>query len=97
MMKSHHQNVGQYHYIKMANMSFDNLAKLKYLGTTVTNQNMIQEKTERLKSGNACYNSFLNLSPSCLRKNVKEFGGLVVTCSPLQITFKGSSQAKVDL
>jgi hypothetical protein len=43
------------------------------LGTTVTNQNSIQEEIKsRLKSGNACYHSVQNLlSSSLLSKNVK--------------------------
>jgi hypothetical protein len=45
----------------------------KYLGTTVTNQNLIQEDIKRrLNSGNACYHSVQNHLPSCLlSKNVK--------------------------
>jgi hypothetical protein len=43
------------------------------LGTTVTNQNTIQEEIKsRLKSGNACYHSVQNvLSSSLLFKNIK--------------------------
>jgi hypothetical protein len=37
-----HQNPGQKHNIKTANISFENMAKFKYLGMTVTNQNLIQ-------------------------------------------------------
>ena len=49
------------------------MEELKYLGTTVTNQNSIQEEIEsRLNSGNACYNSVPNLlSSSLLSKNLK--------------------------
>jgi hypothetical protein len=45
----------------------------KYLGTTLTNQNSIQEEIKsRLKSENACYHSVKNLwSSSLLSKNVK--------------------------
>ena len=45
----------------------------RYLGTTLTNQNLIQEEIKsRLKSGNACYHSVQNLlSSSLLSKNMK--------------------------
>jgi hypothetical protein len=39
--------------------------QFKYLGTTVTNQNWIQEEIKRrLNSGNACYHSVQNLLSS---------------------------------
>jgi len=43
------------------------------LGTTLTNQNSIQEEIKnRLKSGNACYHSVQNLLSTCLvSKNLK--------------------------
>jgi hypothetical protein len=46
MLLSHQQNVGQNRDIKIANRSFENVSQLKYLGTTVTNQNLIQEEIE---------------------------------------------------
>jgi hypothetical protein len=50
------------HDIKIANRSFENVAHFRYLGVTVTNQNVIQEAiNRRLNSGNACYHSIQNL------------------------------------
>jgi hypothetical protein len=67
MLLSRHQNVGQNRDIKIANRSFENVSQFKYLGTTVTNQNLIQEEImRRLNSGNACYHSVQNLLSSRL-------------------------------
>jgi hypothetical protein len=56
MLLSDHQNVGENHNIMTANRSFKNVEKFKYLGTTITNQNLIQEEIKmRLNSGNSCY------------------------------------------
>jgi hypothetical protein len=56
MLLSRHQNVGQNRDIKITNRLFENVSQFKYLGTTVTNQNLIQEEIKRrLNSGNACY------------------------------------------
>jgi hypothetical protein len=41
MLLSRHQNVDQNQDIKIANRSFGNVSQFKYLGTTVTNQNLI--------------------------------------------------------
>jgi hypothetical protein len=44
-----------------------NMSEFRYLGTTVTNQNLIQEEIKmRLNSGNACYHSVQNLLSSRL-------------------------------
>jgi hypothetical protein len=72
-MLSRQQNVGQNRDIKIANRSFENVSQFKYLGTTVTNQNFIQEEIKRrFNSGNACYHSVQNLLYSrLLSKNLK--------------------------
>jgi hypothetical protein len=73
MLLSRQQNVGQNWDIKIANRSFENASQFKYLGMTVTNQNLIQEEIKRrLNSGNVCYHSVQNLlSSRLLSKNLK--------------------------
>jgi hypothetical protein len=73
VVMSLHQNAGQNGYIQISNESFETVGQFKYLGTTLMNQNSIYEEIKsRLKSGNACYHSVLNLlSSSFLSKNVK--------------------------
>jgi hypothetical protein len=67
MLLSRHQNVGRNLDIKMANRSFENVSQFKYLGTTVTNRNLIEEEIKkRLNYGNACYHSVQNLPSSRL-------------------------------
>jgi hypothetical protein len=71
MLLSHQQNVGQNWDIK-ASRSFENVSQFKYLGTTVTNQNFIQEEIKRSNFGNACYHFVQNLLSSwLLLKNLK--------------------------
>jgi hypothetical protein len=61
MLVSWDQNAGQNREIKIGNTSFENVAQFKYLGMTVTNQNLIQEEIKRrLNSGNAYYHSVLS-------------------------------------
>jgi hypothetical protein len=56
MIMSCHLNSGQNHNMKTANESFENVAKLKYLGMILTNQNDTHDEIKsRLNSGNACY------------------------------------------
>jgi hypothetical protein len=73
MLLSHHQNAGQNHDVKIADRSFETVAHFKYLGTTVVNQNLVQEEIRwRLNSDNACYRSVQKLlSSRLLSKNIR--------------------------
>jgi hypothetical protein len=64
---------GKSRYINVGNKSIQRVEQFQYLGTTLTNQNSIQEHIKsKLKSTNACYHMVYNLlSPSTLSKNIK--------------------------
>jgi hypothetical protein len=67
MLVSCHNNAGQNRGTNKANRSFENVSQFKYLATSVTNQNLIQEEIKRrLNCGNVCYQSVQNLLSSCL-------------------------------
>jgi hypothetical protein len=70
---SRHQTAGQSNYIRVAKKSFEKVAKFKYLGATLMDQNYIHEESRsRLNSGNACYHAVQNLlSSHMLTRNVK--------------------------
>jgi hypothetical protein len=44
MFMSRHQTAGQSNYIRVANKSFEKVAKFMHLGATLTDQNCIHEK-----------------------------------------------------
>jgi hypothetical protein len=73
MTVSRDQNAGRIHSMKMSNSPIEMVEEFKYLGTTLTNQNSIQEEIKsRPKLGNACYYSVQNLlSSSLLSKTLK--------------------------
>ena len=80
------------------------MEELKYLGTTLTNQNPIQEEIKsRLKSGNACNHSVQNLlSSSLLSKNlkVKIYRTIVLPvvlfgCETWSLTFREKIKLKI--
>jgi hypothetical protein len=73
MVTSRDQDAGRSRSIKTDNSSFERLEELKYLGTTLTNQNSIQEEiNSRLKSENSCCHSVQNLlSSKLLSKNTR--------------------------
>jgi hypothetical protein len=73
ILVSSDQNAGQNRDIQIGNRSYEKVSQVKYFGTTVTNQNLIQEEMKRiLNPGNARYHSVQNLlSSRLLSKNIK--------------------------
>jgi hypothetical protein len=67
------QKAGQKHSIKIANRSFEVVAKFRYLGTTLTDQICMNEEIKsRINSGNVCCHSVQSpLSSRLLYRNVK--------------------------
>jgi hypothetical protein len=64
---SHQRKRELSHDIRTANRRSENVAQSKYLQTTVTHQNLIQEEIKRrMSSGNACYLSVQYLLSSYL-------------------------------
>jgi hypothetical protein len=72
MLMSYNQKIGQKHSITIANRSFEDVAKFKYLGATLPDQHgMHAEIKSRLNSGNACCRSVQCVSSCLLSRNVK--------------------------
>jgi hypothetical protein len=73
MLMPCNQKTGQRHSIKIVNRSLEDVAKLKYLGTTLTDQICMHEEIKStLNSGTACYHSVQSLLSSCLlSRNIK--------------------------
>jgi hypothetical protein len=73
MLMSRSQKIGQKHRIQIANRSFEDVARFKYLGTTLIDQNFMHEEiNNRLNMGNACYHSVQSLlSSRLLSRNLK--------------------------
>jgi hypothetical protein len=73
MVMSRDRNVGWGHGVKIDNRCIERVEEFKYLGTTLKDQNFIQEEfKKRLKPGNACCHSVRNLlCSSLLSQNLK--------------------------
>jgi hypothetical protein len=85
MFMSRHETAGQSNDIRVANQSFEKMAKFKYLGSTLTDQNCIHEEIRsRLNSWNAYYHAVQNLlSFRLLSRNVVLYG-----CETLSLTLR---------
>jgi hypothetical protein len=65
MLKLCGQNIGQKHSIRVANRSIENVAKFRYLGTTLTDQNCMHEEIKsRQNLGNVRCHSVQSLLPA---------------------------------
>ena len=71
IVMSREQKAGLSHAMKVDNSSVERVEEFKYLGTSLTNQNSIQEEIKsRLKLGNACYHPVQNLLSSSLLSRI---------------------------
>jgi hypothetical protein len=67
MLMSRSQKIGQKHSIKIANRTFEDVAKFRYLRTTLTDQIYMHKVIKsRLNLGNACYHLVQSLLSSHL-------------------------------
>jgi hypothetical protein len=67
MVMSRDRNARRGHSLKIDNSSTERVEEFKYLGTTLTDQNSVQEEIKsRLMLQNACYHSVQNLLSSRL-------------------------------
>jgi hypothetical protein len=73
MLTSRHHSAGQNRDIKIANTSYENVVKFKYLGMTETNQNLIHEEINSIFNSDStlCHSVQNLLSSNLLSKNVK--------------------------
>jgi hypothetical protein len=104
MLTSCSQKIVQKHSIKTANRSFEDKAKFKYLGTTLTGQNCRHKQIKsRLNLGNACYHSVQSLLPSRLlsrKLKVKMYKTIILPlvlydCETWSLTLRKNHRTRV--
>jgi hypothetical protein len=72
MLMSLNQKVGQKNGTNIVNRYFEDVAKFRYLGTTLMDQNCMHEKIKsRLHLGNACCHSLWSLLSLLQFRNIK--------------------------
>jgi hypothetical protein len=91
-------------FIKTANRSFEDVAKFKQLGTTLTDQNRMHEEIKsRLNSGNACCHSVQSLLSSsllCRKVKVKIYKTIILPvalygCETWSLTLRENHRLRV--
>jgi hypothetical protein len=101
---SRSQKIEQKHSIKIKNRSLEDVAKFKYLGTTLTDQNCMHEEIKsKLNSGNACCHSVQSLLSSHLLSsnlNVKVFKTIILPvvlcgCETWSLTLREEHRLRV--
>jgi hypothetical protein len=96
MIMSRHQNSGQNQNITIANESFENVLKFKYLGTTLISHNDIDDEIKsRLNSGNACYYSVQNLLSSLLISKNLILSVVLYECETWSLTVREEHTLRV--
>jgi len=84
MAMSGDQNAGRSHNVKSENSSLEREEEFVYLGTTLTNQNSVQEEIKsRLQSGNACFLPVQNILSSGLLSNNINFETYIIIILPV--------------
>jgi hypothetical protein len=101
---SRSQKTGQKYSIKIANRSFEDAAKFRYLGTTLIDQNHMHEEIKsRLNWGNACYHSVHSLLSSRLlsrKLKVKIYKTIILSvvlygCETWSVTLREEHRLRV--
>jgi hypothetical protein len=97
-------NLSSFLTVIMLSWCSENVVKLRYLGTTTTNKNSIQEEIKsRLNSGKVCYSSVQNiLSSRLLSRNLKIKTYKMITlpvvlygCETWSLTLREKQELKV--